>query len=129
MERTLSGLEIEMDECLCPPVDADGLQFIPHACPVHGRDKGGLRREDAPQVNMRQAIAQHVDAPSPWDDRIAVAILVAPEMRAIRRLLWALDDDIKAWRVDGYHYTDAYDEWHKIVAELPHVAEWARSDP
>ena len=79
--------------------------------------------------NMRQAIAYQVLAPSPWDDRSAVAILLSPEMQAVRRLLWVLGDDIKAWRKDGYHYTDAYDEWHKIVSELPHVAEWARSDP
>lgn len=87
-----------------------------------------MSEADRREVNMRRAIAQHVDAPPPWDDRSAVAILVAPEMRAIRRLLWALDDDIEAWKRDGYHYTDVYGEWHKIVVELPHVAEWARSD-
>lgn len=67
--------------------------------------------------------------PSLRTEDIALDLLRTPEMQAIRRLLWVLNDDITAWRRDGCHYTDAYDEWHKVESELPHVAEWARSDP
>jgi hypothetical protein len=59
---------------------------------------------------------------------LADAILAMPEIQAIRQLLWVLESDIEAQKIDGYHYTDAHDEWLRICSTSTALAEWVRSN-
>jgi hypothetical protein len=51
-----------------------------------------------------------------------------PEMQAIRQLLWVLESDIEAQKIDGYHYTDAHDEWIRNCSTSTALTEWVRSN-
>ena len=65
------------NSCTCPPVDASGLQLIPHACPTHGRD----RFEEAPYGE-----------PFTVERLRGMVGSLRPEIREHSTVLWAADE-------------------------------------
>ena len=88
--------------------------------------------KDTSNETLRDAIARQVvmasEASTTTGNLSAASVLAMPEMQAIRRVLWVLDNDKEHSEKDGVAYTDAYTEWHSILMNMPHVAQWVKSD-